>query len=163
MKFRILALVPALFALDRASKIWAHNDLRLRPGGVMELIPRVFRLRYVENDGAAFSLFSGNPWLLIGMTSMIMLAVLCYMLFSKKASRFALCSLALVLAGGLGNLYDRIAYQKVIDYAELLFIRFAIFNLADVFVCGGAILGAIALFLMDRKEVKRVEMDGGGG
>lgn len=150
MKKRWLLLVPILFLLDRAAKIWAGRDLVNRPGGYMELIPGVVRLRYVENDGAAFSLFAGNSLLLIGLTGLIMLGILLYLLLVKKPDKLTWISLCIVLGGGLGNLYDRIVYGKVIDYIEPVFVRFAVFNLADVFVVCGAILAAVALIWADK-------------
>ncbi len=153
MKKRWLLLVPILFLFDRAAKIWAAKDLAMRPGGYMELIPGVVRLRYVENDGAAFSLFAGNSVLLIGLTGLIMLGLLLYLCLAKKPDRLTWLSLCIVLGGGLGNLYDRIAYGKVIDYVEPVFVRFAVFNLADVFVVCGAILAGIALLMADKRRV----------
>lgn len=146
--------LPVLFSLDRASKIWADRVLRFEPGGTKTLIPGVLRLRFAENDGAAFSLFAGNRYLLIGMTSFIMLILLLYLIFGKHKSAFAPIPLMLVLAGGLGNLYDRALYGKVIDYFDFEFVRFAIFNLADVFVCVGAGLFVVALLFAERKVVK---------
>lgn len=153
-KFWVFALLPVLFALDRASKIWAEGALRASPGGMMPLIPGVIRLRLAENEGAAFSLFAGNRWLLLGVTSLIMLAVLLFIVFGRGGA-LADVSLTMVLAGGLGNLYDRFAQGFVIDYLEFLFVRFAIFNLADVFVCVGAVMAAIALYRAERSKSHR--------
>lgn len=152
MRKRWLLMVPVLFFCDRALKIWAHNDLMHRPGSTIELIEGVVRLRYVENTGAAFSLFAGNSLLLIGLTSLIMLAILLYLLLGKRTSGLISWSLMLVLAGGLGNLYDRILFSKVIDYVEPLFVQFAIFNLADVFVCVGALLCGAGLLISDHQR-----------
>lgn len=157
-KYWVWALLPVLFALDRAAKIWADGVLRACPGGAMPLIPGLIRFRLAENQGAAFSLFAGNRWLLLGVTSLIMLAVLLFMLFGRGGALVNV-ALTMVLAGGLGNLYDRFVQGFVIDYLEFLFVRFAIFNLADVFVCVGAVLAAVALyraeFSKSQKDVER--------
>ncbi len=150
MKKRWLMMVPIFFFLDRALKIWAAQDLAHRPGGYMELIPGVLRLRYIENDGAAFSLFAGNSVLLIGLTGLIMLGLLLYLIRANHADKLTWLALATVLGGGLGNLYDRIAYGKVIDYLEPVFVSFAVFNLADVFVVCGAVMAVIGILRADK-------------
>lgn len=162
MRKWMMLWVPILFLMDRAAKIWAYNVLRPMPGGAMELIPGVIRLRYAENTGAAFSLFSGNPWVLAGITSVLMIGILLYILLSKQATPFMRMSLMVVLAGGLGNLYDRFVYGMVIDYLEPLFVHFAIFNLADVFVTVGMVLFVISAFMPDRKEGIECGMDDPG-
>ena len=151
MKKRWLLLIPILFALDRAAKLWAGHVLMEKPGGAMDLIHGVVRLRYVENDGMAFSLFAGNSLLLVGLTGMIMLAAVLYLLFAKRQYALISIPLTMVLGGGLGNLYDRITYGSVIDYIEPLFVRFAVFNLADIFVVCGAFVCAFGVLRLDAK------------
>lgn len=153
-KWWIWALLPILFALDRGVKVWADATLRAQPGGIMRLIPGVIRLRLAENEGAAFSLFAGNRYLLLGVTSVIMLCVLLFILFGKGGT-LVNASLMMVLAGGLGNLYDRFAQGYVIDYLELLFVRFAIFNLADIFVCVGAVMAALLMYRAEFSKAKK--------
>ena len=58
----------------------------------------------------------------------------------------------MIVGGGLGNLYDRIAYGYVIDFIDLQFVRFAIFNLADVAICLGAVIAAVSYILAERKN-----------
>ena len=58
------------------------------------------------------------------------------------------------VAGGIGNLYDRIVYGYVVDFIRLDFINFAIFNPADVFICLGAGIAAISMLLSDMKGKK---------
>lgn len=149
MKKIWLLWIPALFLLDRAAKIWAYNVLSKLPGGAIDVLPGVVRLHYMENTGAAFSIFSGNALLLVGLTGAMMLGILIYLLINKRGSAIVNASLVLVLAGGVGNLYDRAVYGKVIDYVEPLFINFAVFNLADVFVVCGAIVCLAGILLLD--------------
>ena len=54
------------------------------------------------------------------------------------------------MGGGLGNLYDRLIYGAVIDFIEVTFVRFAVFNVADICICVGAALAMIAM-LMEEK------------
>lgn len=135
--------VPALL-VDRLTKIWAAA---VRPA--RELIPGVVALNYAENTGAAFSALSGATWLVSGLSVALILAVTALLAADEKMSRWARLGLWLVVAGGLGNLYDRLTYGYVVDFIELLFINFAIFNVADICVCCGAVMAIVALFVQD--------------
>lgn len=142
---------PALLA-DRLTKLWAAA---IRPA--RELIPGVVALRYAENTGAAFSALSGATWLVSGLSVALILAVTALLAADDKMSRWARLGLWLVVAGGLGNLYDRLAYGYVVDFIELLFMNFAIFNVADICVCCGAVMAVAALFVQDAGGKKRTE------
>ena len=119
--FNLLA-AAALIGIDQAIKLWATNVLQ--PIGAMPLIPHVVELRFVLNPGMAFSLLSGKQLFLIIATS-----------------------IALILAGGIGNLIDRVLNGEVVDYINLLFMQFAVFNFADICVCVGVGLWVLVIFL----------------
>ena len=79
-------------------------------------------------------MLAGKQGLLIGMTSVMLLAVL-IMLFVRKMPLTERAAWTLVLGGGVGNLIDRVLNGVVVDYINVLFMRFAIFNFADICVC----------------------------
>ena len=56
--------------------------------------------------------------------------------------------------GGLGNLYDRLVYGSVIDFIDPIFVRFAVFNPADAFICVGAALAFVALLRDEHRRAK---------
>ena len=114
--------------------------IRLRDREPFVLIPHVLQLHYTENDGAMMGLLQGKTLLMI-VLAVGVFAVLLYLVFSKKI-RFGLvyCCLTAILAGGLGNLIDRIFRGFVVDYIEVLFVRFYIFNFADCLITVGAFL-----------------------
>lgn len=147
MAFVIINLlgIAALVGIDQWIKAWAVAVLQ--PVGSMPLIPHVVELRFVVNQGMAFSLLSGRQMLLIGATSVALLAV-AYWLFARCRGRW-LQQLAfiLVLGGGIGNLIDRVLNGEVVDYINLLFMRFAVFNFADICVCVGVGLWVLNMFL----------------
>ena len=116
-----LAAVAALIGIDQLIKLWAVQVLQ--PVGAMPFIPHVVELRFVLNPGMAFSLLSGKQLFLIIATS------------------------AALLAGGIGNLIDRVLNGEVVDYINLLFMRFAVFNFADICVCVGVALWVLVIFL----------------
>ncbi len=136
----ILTLLSVL-ALTGADQLFKHFViLRLRDREPFVLIPHVLQLHYTENDGAMMGLLQGKTVLMI-VLALAVFAVLLYLVFSKRI-RFGLiyCCLVAILAGGLGNLIDRIFRGFVVDYIEVLFVRFYIFNFADCLITVGAFL-----------------------
>lgn len=147
------AVVALLVILDQAIKLWATAVLA--PVGAMPLIPGVVELRYYLNDGAAFSSFSGQQLFLIVFTSVAMVAIAAYLLIKRPARKLEYWAWVLVLAGGIGNWIDRVFNNQVVDYINFLFIRFAIFNLADVLVCTGIGLLVLNLILEELAAKKK--------
>ena len=140
-----LAAASALIGIDQAIKLWAVNVLQ--PVGSMPLIPHVVELRFVLNQGMAFSLLSGKQLFLIIATS-IALILVAYMLFFRSRGKYLQqAAMLLVLGGGIGNLIDRVLNGEVVDYINLLFMRFAVFNFADICVCVGVALWVLEIFL----------------
>ena len=108
-----------------------------------------------ENTGAAFSMFSGNNPLFIVITS-VLCVVLIYLLFSKKfmTKKLEKISIAIICAGAISNLLDRIIYSYVRDFIYLKFINFAVFNIADSAITIGAILLIISILFFQNKDTK---------
>lgn len=134
VQFLSLLLAVVCTAADQLLKRWAAAVLR--PVGAMPLLPGLVELRYTVNDGMAFSLLSGQQKLLIAVTGVILVAVLIWLL-AGKMPLLERAAWVLVLGGGLGNLIDRVAFGQVVDYINLLFMRFAVFNFADICVSVG--------------------------
>ena len=154
MKQRIIVAVigiPLLLAILCVAPDWA--TAALLPVGSMDVLPGVVELRYCLNDGMAFSMLAGKQGLLIGMTSVMLLAVL-IMLFVRKMPLTERAAWTLVLGGGVGNLIDRVLNGVVVDYINVLFMRFAIFNFADICVCVGVALWVLVIFLEEVQEQK---------
>ena len=140
-----LAAVAALVGIDQLIKLWASNVLQ--PVGAMPLIPHVVELRFVLNQGMAFSLLSGKQLFLIAATSAALLLVAYALFFRSQGKYLQQAALILVLGGGIGNLIDRVLNGEVVDYINLLFMRFAVFNFADICVCVGVALWVLVIFL----------------
>ena len=130
-------------------KNWAAETLTK---GEIAVIEDVLYLKYAENTGVAFSMFSDNRWVLVGVTGLMLIAVLAYFLSGKVSGKLELFSLSLLLSGGVGNIIDRVSLGYVIDYIDVRIINFAIFNLADICICVGAFLLCAAVYLSDKKE-----------
>ena len=146
--FSVLGAV-ALVVIDQLIKHWATASLL--PVGQMDVLPGVVELRYCLNDGMAFSMLAGKQGLLIGVTSVMLVAVL-VMLFVRKMPLAERIAWTLVLGGGVGNLIDRVLNGVVVDYINVLFMHFAIFNFADICVCVGVGLLMLVLLLDSTKK-----------
>ena len=108
-----LLCVAALVGLDQAIKFWAVSALQ--PVGAMPLIPHVVELRFVLNQGMAFSLLSGKQLFLILATSAALLLVAYLLFFRSRGKLLQQIAFILVLAGGIGNLIDRVLNGEVVD------------------------------------------------
>lgn len=149
--FQLISTIVAVIivAVDQIVKNWAAETL---VNGDITVIKDVLYLKYAENTGVAFSMFSDNRWILVGVTSLMLAVVLAFFLSGKANGKLELLSLSLLLAGGVGNLIDRISLGYVIDYIDVRIINFAIFNIADICICVGAFLLCLAVYFSDKKK-----------
>ena len=140
-----LVCVAALVGADQLIKLWAVRALA--PVGAMPLIPHLVELQFVLNQGMAFSLLSGKQLFLIVATSAALLLVAYELFFRSRGKLLQRIAFILVLGGGIGNLIDRVLNGEVVDYINLLFMNFAVFNFADICVCVGVALWVLVIFL----------------
>jgi signal peptidase II len=154
LSYFLLALL--VFGLDRWSKrlIAAHIALYNH----IQIIPGFFRLTHTENTGAAFSLFADSPshWktaLLIGFSALAMVIV--SVLLWKQARAFTITgiSLSLILGGAVGNLWDRVASGRVVDFLLVYYKQYQwpVFNLADSAIVIGATLLVLEILFVRPK------------
>ena len=151
------AAFAVLVGADQAVKIWVRAAMA--PGSRRDLIPHVLGLRHAVNDGGAFGILSGwQPFL----TVVSVLAIGGFLWFGRPMlqSTFWLprAALVLVLSGAAGNLIDRLLFGEVTDMFEFLFIRFAIFNVADAFLTVGVVMLVIYLLLF-KEDTARSSRD----
>lgn len=146
-------LATLLVALDQLSKYLVRSHIPL--GGHVPFVPGLMELTYVQNTGAAFSLFSRHTWLLSLLSAAVVLVLLWVLYRGLIRHPFGVCALTLVIAGGVGNLIDRVLFGFVTDMFNTLFIRFAVFNVADICITlGGAAAAVYVLFFYERLEGK---------
>ncbi len=115
-------------------------------------IPGLFHFTYVQNRGAAFSSFEGARWVFVGL--FLVFTLLAVWEFSKKKLPFTKLErwcIVSILAGGLGNVIDRVINGYVIDMIEVDFVNFAVFNVADCFITCGCILLMVSLVFFNKK------------
>ena len=151
MFYAILAV--ALVILDQIVKYLIRANLSL--GQAIPFLPHVMDLTYVQNTGAAFSIPRQHTWLLT-LSSTIVVLVMCWLIvkgFFKN--RLGMWSAALVLAGGVGNLIDRVVFGYVTDMFKTTFINFAVFNVADCCITIGVPLLFLYVLLYVGKDQKK--------
>ena len=148
-----LILTVVLVALDQLVKYLVLNNIDL--GAHVPFIPHIVELTYVQNTGAAFSMFEEHTWILalISLAMSLVLAVALWKNFFRHP--VGKITLTLLLAGAVGNLIDRVFRGFVVDMFNVLFMNFAVFNVADICVVVGGIAAAVYyLFFMDKLEPK---------
>ena len=129
------------FALDLWLKAYVTANIPL--GQAQPLVPGLVELRTVHNYGAAWSSFSGQRWLLVAVTCCIVAAVA--VLLARRVVRHPLgvAACTMIISGGIGNIVDRVRLGYVVDMFNLLFMEYPVFNVADIFVVCGTLLGAV--------------------
>lgn len=157
LKFAIIALVWLTFdRLAKAIIVAADNAGQSVTSGSWL---GIFHITFVKNTGAAFGSFSGSGIFLIVVSAvlvLLMLGVFAYCLHAEQSGSLpfsvnysVVVPVALIVAGGISNLYDRIAYGFVVDYICLDFIDFPVFNIADIGVtCGAFFLVIYMIFVL---------------
>ena len=111
----------------------------------------IFSLDYVKNYGAAFNLFSGSRIFLSILSFLITMILLYIILYRKDIKNIDLLSYSFILGGTVGNGLDRIFKGYVIDFINLNFIRFPVFNISDISINIGLILIIYSLIKNKRK------------
>lgn len=158
----LLAGGAALVALDQWVKVWASAHLTLG-GGTLPLLGQLLGLRLTHNYGAAWSSFSGQRLLLIALPAVIVAAALYLLLRRVVRHPLGVAALALVMAGGVGNLIDRVCAGYVVDMLYFPFwTSYPTFNVADVCIVAGAILGSVYyLWFYEKYDAPKKEDDHG--
>ena len=148
----LLVFMAAIVALDQWTK--ALVRARIPYGAGVPLLPGVVQLTHVENTGAAFSMLGGARWFFLILVA-VFFAGIAVLIRRKIVSKpFELWALAAVGGGALGNAVDRALSGAVTDMIELLFMQFAVFNVADIFITCGAIALAVFIIFFDREKKK---------
>lgn len=152
-----LIVAGAMVLMDQASKAWAARRLRLNDEPYV-VIKDFLHFDYAENTGVAFSQLQGNGdagrWGLSALAFIAALAVLYFFWRMKRHEDRILGACALLLAGIVGNLLDRVRLGFVIDFIDVQFWgwHYPTFNIADAAICLGAGLLIIDLFLNRNKK-----------
>ncbi|WP_238390453.1 signal peptidase II [Anaerococcus sp. mt242] len=134
--------------LDRITKTYAINNLIEKPyNGTL------LNFTYLENRGAAFGILQDSRLFFIILTLAIVAVLVYYFIKNYKKNPIILnIALAMIISGAIGNFYDRLFQGYVVDFIEFAFIKFPVFNVADIFVTIGSLLMIIYLLFLEESE-----------
>ncbi len=149
MVYYLIAAFVIVF--DRVVKYLVVSNLN--PWETIPVIEDIFHFTYVQNKGAAFSMWEGQ-WLVLEALPLAVIAAGLVLLFRKRKSwdKLMLASIAFICGGGLGNLIDRMSLGYVVDIFD--FRVFPVFNIADIFICTGCGLMVLDILFFERKHNK---------
>ncbi|HEL2383392.1 TPA: signal peptidase II [Streptococcus suis] len=145
-KFGFPILAAVLIAVDQIVKAWTVANIELDT--VKPFIKGFMSLAYLRNYGAAWSILQNQQWFFTIVTIVAVTGLIWYYVKQIKGSLWTLFSLALMIAGALGNFIDRIRLGYVVDMFHLDFISFPVFNVADMCLS----VGVGILFICIMKE-----------
>ena len=154
-----LVFVAVLVAFDQLMKYLAVIKLKGQEPFVM--IPGVLELRYLENQGAAFSMFQNRQVMFYILTAVFLVVAIWFLCRIPKVVKFRplIICLLVLSAGAVGNLIDRVLHQYVVDFIYFSIIDFPIFNVADIYVTL-SVTFLIILILFHYKEEDLSEITG---
>ena len=142
-------ITAAVIVFDRVVKKLVVSNMV--PWETIPVIEDIFHFTYVQNRGAAFSMWQGQWIILIGFPlAAIAVGLILIYLKRNKWDKLMLISVAMICGGGLGNLIDRIMLGYVVDLFD--FRVFPVFNIADIFICVGCGLMILDVLFFERKN-----------
>ena len=155
----MLAIVAALLTLDLVTKY--VFDAKLSSGETITVIPHLFNFKLVHNYGAAWGMMAGKQVFLIVLSLVFLAIFVFYYVKEKEKSWLFNVAFAFLVAGCIGNMYDRIFFGYVRDFIQFDFWKsFPIFNFADAILCIGVVLFIIYLIIYLVKPRKNEKVDG---
>ena len=151
-KFIALLTLFVVIGLDILTKVIVVENMSL--GEEIPVLDGVLHWKYIHNPGAAFGMLSNSRavFLVISVVAIIVLAV--YIIFTRSDNLLWMAAVGMLIGGGIGNMIDRIALGFVIDFIYVALIDFAVFNVADCFVCIGVGLMLLLTLLDMIREIK---------
>ena len=147
--------------LDQLTKWLAAASLK--PIETFPIIKDALHLTYHENKGAAFGILQDHRWVFMLISTVAIIALIFYLVKFSPKNKWLGIGLSFIVGGGIGNMIDRTLMGYVVDFIDFRLINFAIFNIADSFVCVGAVLVLIYVFFFSEENTKKeVKNDANG-
>lgn len=137
-----------LIIIDQIVKVLITSNIDVNSS--MEVINNFFKLTYVRNTGAAFSILEGNKIFLVIMAFIALIVIYYFMIHNKKLKKHETAIYTLLISGIIGNLIDRIVHSYVIDYFDFTLFNYEmpIFNIADTYI----VFSCLCLIFITIKE-----------
>lgn len=139
-----------IIAADQLSKIYIEANFKL--GQQKMIVDGLLSFTYVKNEGAAFGILQGARVFFLIMTAIVLVGVVIYLKKCRPQSRLEKTALAFIVGGAIGNCIDRALLGYVRDFIATEFMDFPVFNIADCFVCIGAFLYILYVFLQEKSQ-----------
>ena len=152
MTIALIAIIAGIIGIDQLTKWLAVVYLQGEPS--FPLWREVLHFTYVENRGMAFGMLANHRWVFMVFSTVAIIALTVYLFRFRPEGRWMQISMAFIIGGGIGNMIDRIFLGYVIDFIDFTLIDFAVFNVADSFVCVGAGMMIVALVIDLVREIK---------
>ena len=156
----MLTMAGVVILLDQVTKAWIMTTMRLHEG--FPVVDGFFNIVYLRNPGAAFGFLAGaspafRSVFFIAVTAAAILIILQYLRKARVEELSLVVALALIIAGAVGNLIDRVRFGEVVDFLDVCLgvHHWPAFNVADSAITTGALL--LAIILLRRRK------DGAGG
>lgn len=142
---KMLYVIGISLILDQIIKVVVSSNMSLYQS--INIINNFFSITYVRNNGAAWSILSGNRLFLIIISLLALGLIYLYFIKNKELTKLENFSYGLLIGGTIGNLIDRIIHGYVIDYLDFKIFNysFPVFNLADICIVIGVILVCVSL------------------
>lgn len=148
----LIAVIAGVIGLDQLTKWLAV--VCLQGEASFPLWKGVLHFTYVENTGMAFGMLKDHRWVFMVFSTIAIVALMIYLFRFRPEGKWMQISMAMIIGGGIGNMIDRIFLGFVVDFIDFTLINFAVFNVADSFVCVGAGIMILCLVLDLIKEIK---------
>lgn len=148
------AIIAILIVFDQFTKHLAVVHLKEQQAVV--LIKGVLELDYLENRGVAFGMFQNQRFMIL-LVGIIFMSVILFMMHKMPVNKkFIILHIVFscIIAGGIGNMIDRISLGYVVDFISFVLINFPIFNVADCYVvCATIVLFIMFLFVLTEEDL----------
>jgi len=142
-------IVFVILVVDQLTKYLVTQNIALH--AEVDFIPFFMKLTHEKNEGASFGMFSEHRWVFMLLSAVAIVGIIVFLTMYRKRHILLTIGLAFILGGGIGNMIDRIFRDTVVDFFEFTFVRFAIFNVADMFITFGAIVLGIYVIFYETK------------
>lgn len=150
MKLKHGVLFVILLVMDQISKWMVAANMQLHES--MDLVPGFFRITYLHNTGAAWSMLEGKMWFFYIITFIAIAAMIYFYVHSSKHDVLFKTGIICMAAGTIGNLIDRLVFQYVRDFIDFVILGydFPVFNIADMALCIGVFLIIVDILMEER-------------
>lgn len=161
MLIAVLAILFGSVLLDQVSKAIVVSHMALYEE--IPFLPGFMRFYYTQNKGAAFSMLANHQWVFMVFSVLAMAVIAVLLVRYYRRHPLLAVSLSMILGGGIGNMIDRVLNGYVVDFLDFQFVKFAVFNVADIFVTCGSVALAVYLLVWEPRVENRQKTQADGG